>query len=193
MKKTLRPFLWGIFSVSVLVILMAVAWKKYEVFLFQGSQPSHSAKAVGAMETKGIPEFEFEDLYGKKLSIEEYKGKLIIVNFWASWCNPCIEEFPSLLRLIEEMKGELILVALSADSSEEEARKFLSLFKFNPNWVKVGWDRNMEIAQMFGTEVLPESYIVGKDFRLKRKIIGVENWSSPQALEFFKYLALKKD
>ncbi len=177
-------------TLLVFLFLSSCLW----VFLYftapenKGTLPPATANLVNDLETKGAFDFESKDIYGKTFKLSDYKGKVIILNFWASWCEPCVEEIPSLLRVIEHFKGEVILVAISADYTLVELNKFLKVFKAKSPYLKVAWDNEKLISKKYMVEALPESFIIGKDFKLARKVPGSENWATKNALLFFKDL-----
>ncbi len=145
--------------------------------------------AVESMEKNGLFDFEAEAVNGTKIKLSEFKGRPVIVNFWASWCAPCIEEFPSMIRLIEEMKGEVVLIAVSQDSSKEEMLAFLKAFPKgnNPN-IFVVWDSDRSIGSRYAADRLPESFVANKNHILVRKIIGSIDWATKDAIDFMKAL-----
>jgi thiol-disulfide isomerase/thioredoxin len=144
------------------------------------------------MEKSGIPSFEAKTLNGESIRLDAYKGKIVVLNFWASWCGPCVEEFPSLLKLAEEMKGNLVLVAVSGDSSEEDIHEFMKQLKdWDRPWVKIVWDHDRKLTQMFEVDRLPESYIAGTRLQLVKKITGSINWYTPDSIQYMQEV-LKK-
>ena len=172
----------------VVAVLVGVLWQKYDKFLSQGQQPPPGTKILNEMEKSGVPDFSLNDLSGQPVKLSQFSDKIVIVNFWASWCEPCVEEFPSLLSLIDHFKGQVILLAISADFEKVDLENFLKAFDAKDPSLYVMWDKDQEVAKLFGTEVLPESYIVGRERVLVRKIAGVDNWYTPDAIEFFNTL-----
>ena len=175
----------GLLAAAIVGGLMWLGWNQYRNFLYQGQKPTESTKVLNEMAQQGVPEFSLEDIRGQKVSLADFREQVVIVNFWASWCDPCVEEFPSLLKLISHYKGKVILLAISADHSEEDMLNFLKAFKVEGPHIKVMWDKEQEVAKKFGTFVLPESYILGRENRFVRKIAGVDDWSSSHAFRFF--------
>lgn len=144
------------------------------------------------MESEGLPDFNFETLNGEKLSLSSFKGKIVLVNFWASWCGPCVEEFPSMIRLVEAMNGRLVLLAISNDSSSEEAEIFLRQLK---NWkqgnIKVVWDQDRQLSARFGVSRLPESFLANTELKLVKKIVGSINWHTDDSIAYMHRLDQK--
>lgn len=137
------------------------------------------------METVGLPGFEATTLQNEKFQLQDLKGKIVILNFWASWCGPCVEEFPSLIRLVEEMKGKAVLIAVSGDSSRSDIDGFLVHLKGwqNPN-VKIVWDEDRKLTQLYDVERLPESYVSNTRLQLVKKIVGSVNWYTPDSMKY---------
>ncbi len=182
----------GLFAALLFGFLLWLAWSKYQNFLYQGQKPSESTLILNKLKDQGFPEIKTTDLDGKAFELAQLKGKIVIVNFWASWCNPCVEEFPSLLKMLDHYKGEVVLVGISGDSNAEDIHKFLSVFKAKNANLTVIWDKEMKIAKSLGTFALPESYILGRDLKLIRKIAGVDDWASADAIGFFDELVQTK-
>lgn len=141
------------------------------------------------MEKAGVADFALKNLKGEDIRLSDFKGKVVILNFWASWCDPCVEEFPSLMKLVDRFNGEVVLVAVSADRERGELDNFLQTFKaVDHPGVVVLWDQSLEIAKSFGTVTLPETYIIDRDMKLVRKVVGIEDWASEMAVHFFEQL-----
>ena len=172
--------------VSVISVFLYFLWNEYRDFLTQGSRPSQSMLKLKDMEINGAPPFSIKDIHGDIISLSHFKDRVVILNFWASWCEPCVDELPSMMELIDRFQGELILIAVSADENLEDMRSFLMAFQVDSLHIKVIWDKDMVLAKKYGTEVLPESYIFGKNNHFHRKVSGELRWDSPEAILFFK-------
>ena len=102
----------------------------------------------------------------------------LIVNFWASWCTPCVQETPDLIELTHRTPGLKILF-VSGDSSQQEIISFLTSFKeMNGPNTRVIWDEKKELMSLFQVQLLPESFIYDKDLKYKRHIKGAVDWKS---------------
>jgi thiol-disulfide isomerase/thioredoxin len=134
-----------------------------------------TSQTIGNEQT--IPEFTFTDINGKTHNIGDHKGKTIILNFWASWCAPCIKEFPNLLKATQSNKDNVILIALSSDLDEAAIHKFISKISLDftaPN-ILIALDKDQAItAKTFNTFKLPETLIIDQNQNLRHKLIGAD-------------------
>ena len=104
----------------------------------------------------------------------------MLVNFWATWCPPCVEELPSLMTLQERMKGRgLVVVGVSIDVDGDAYHRFLKLH--NINFVTVR-DPDQKVAAMYGTSGWPETYIIDRQGVLRRKFVGPVDWNAPDVV-----------
>ncbi len=184
----MRHGLNGMIAVVFAGAIMWLGWWKYQDFLTQGSRPPPGTQKLNEMEVEGVPDFSIEDLDGNRVELSDFKNKIVILSFWASWCEPCVQEFPSLVNLIKEMKGDVLLLAISADHTLEALQAFIKAFDAKDPNIKIMWDKSQRVAGLYGTEILPESYILGYQNKVIRKIAGVDKWDGPQAISFFKEL-----
>jgi thiol-disulfide isomerase/thioredoxin len=146
------------------------------VFVF--ASPSYRQGEAG-VAGKVPPEFSFT-LDGKPASLADLRGKIVVLNFWASWCPPCLEETPSLNRLQTEIAplGGVVL-GISVDDDPAAYEKFLvDQHVVFPTYR----DTSKTINVNYGTTVFPETYIIDRDGRLLRKVIGPQDWASDDLL-----------
>lgn len=137
------------------------------------------------MREGGIPSFESKSIDGQDFELKPSQDhKVLVINFWASWCGPCIDEFPSMMKMIRHFKGQVGLIAVSLDANQKEMTDFLDVYKARQEkFVTLLWDPEYKAAEKFGTEKLPESYIVTGDLKLVKKVAGSIDWMSPQILD----------
>ncbi|MGE3757524.1 MAG: TlpA family protein disulfide reductase [Pseudobdellovibrionaceae bacterium] len=160
-------------------------WKYYGVQI-KGNQVSPLA-LLDQMEDVGVPGFSSQTLEGQPFVLTHKEGQKIILNFWASWCEPCVEEFPSMINLVKQTNGRVRIVFVSADYTREEIDGFLKNFPdIKTDGISVIWDKEGSIRKLYGVEKLPETFVIGSDGKLLRKIVGTMNWLTPESLEFFK-------
>jgi peroxiredoxin len=140
---------------------------------YSGSRPPH----VGSP----AKEFTVADA-DHSVSLNQYRGQVVLVNFWATWCPPCVEELPSLMTLQERMKGRgLVVVGVSIDVDGDAYHRFLKLH--NINFVTVR-DPEQKVASMYGTSGWPETYIIDRQGVLRRKFVGPVDWNAPDVIAF---------
>jgi cytochrome c biogenesis protein CcmG/thiol:disulfide interchange protein DsbE len=179
----------GLLAVIVTAAFLSVPIYFYWGFLTKGMQPTESTLRLNQLEKSGVPDFTLPDLNGKSVSLSQFRGKLVIVNIWASWCGPCVKEFPSLKKLVEEFKGELVVLAVSQDNTREDLDSFIAAFGSVPKDFVIVWDKDRITSPLLGVSALPESFILKKDGSFVRKIVGEQAWDDPEAIQFFKGLS----
>ena len=166
------------FVAFALIAIAAVAVSKAVQHF--GGKASRAAGALEADELRAAPAppFSLSDRDGKPIDLSAYRGKVVLLNFWASWCPPCRDEEPSLRKLARAMDpGTFQLVAVSVDEGGWPAiDKF---FGGNPPPYAVALDRDARISQTYGTTKLPESYLVDSSGTLRLKFVGPRNWTEP--------------
>jgi cytochrome c biogenesis protein CcmG, thiol:disulfide interchange protein DsbE len=131
--------------------------------------------------------FAFE-LNGKPAHLSDLRGKIVVLNFWGSWCPPCIEETPALNRLQQYIASRNALVlGVAADEDQAAYEKFLRDHGvvFQTYRDPATRDNRSPIAESYGTTMVPETYIIGRDGKIQRKIIGMQDWDSPEMLAYF--------
>lgn len=133
---------------------------------------------------EGLPSFSFETTDGQSHDVANFRGKVVLMNFWASWCVPCIAEFPVLLKIAEIYPDRLVLLAFSNDMNVAAIQSFTERLepevsaKLRADNVLMIWDENMRITQdLFGIFQLPETILVAPDGNIAHKFIGVD-WSA---------------
>jgi thiol-disulfide isomerase/thioredoxin len=183
--RQLRTHLRAFIGTAVVAVVLFAVWLVISRPLAQHDQAPERSLILNRMQETGLIPFTVNDIRGQPLSLESFRGRIVIVNFWASWCEPCVEEFPSLKKLIERYKGEVVLIALSRDHNVDDLMSFVKAFEFERPFIHVAWDKDGELVRKYGVMALPESFIAGKDLKVIRKISGVEDWFSEGAQKFF--------
>jgi cytochrome c biogenesis protein CcmG, thiol:disulfide interchange protein DsbE len=125
---------------------------------------------------------------GKPVRLSDFRGKVVVLNFWASWCQPCVEEAPSLNRLERHLAPHnALLIGVAADENQAAYEKFLQDqgIVFATYRDPATKDNRSPIADLYGTSMYPETYVIGPDGKIARKLIGYQQWDSPQMLAYF--------
>ncbi len=163
MRRILR-FPGAIFSALILFALSGC---------YSGTRPPRIGTAA--------PDFTVQDSE-HAVSLSQLKGKVVVLNFWATWCPPCIEEMPSLVRMQQRMqpKGVTVL-AVSVDVDDSKYRRFLK--DHNVNLLSVR-DPDQKSNALYGTFKFPETYIIDRNGVTRRKFIGAVDWTEPEIIDF---------
>lgn len=168
---------------KILIIgLIVIAAFLFGIADYWGTPPSikDDTKMAAHIETP-TPSFTFKDINQRTYAITNFKGKKVILNFWATWCTSCIEEFPILLKAAVE-ENDIVLLALSVDKKGTDFEKFFSrLDKASIRFldhqdVVIGLDPTKEISQdLFQVYKFPETFLLDENQNIKRKISGKIN------------------
>lgn len=155
--------------------------------------PETATQAAVMTDPAAAPDFTFQSLDGRTHSLSDFGDKTVILNFWASWCAPCIIEFPQMLKLAKANEDKTVFLFLSQDEETADITRFLAKFpaaKRAKN-IHIAQDTDKRIAQkLFGTYKLPETYLIAPGMVIKEKIIGLkEPWDSPAMQEKIERLA----
>jgi peroxiredoxin len=136
------------------------------------------------------PAFEVVALDGGPVTLEPYRGKVVLLNVWATWCAPCLEEMPSMQRLYQEMAGrDFEILAVSVDDAVDGAVPKQALEKFAADLgvtfpiLHSPPGSPGDIQRLFQTTGVPESFLIGRDGVIYRRISGPTTWDSPQYRE----------
>ena len=129
-------------------------------------------------------DFEGEMASGKKASLADFSGKFLILNFWATWCSPCLKEMPDLDQVYQSLGPEnLTVLAVSMGESRERVRKFLKKRNYS---FPVMTDPEMEITRLYGVRNIPITYLVDPSGVIIGRALGPRKWSEPKLLNFFR-------
>jgi cytochrome c biogenesis protein CcmG, thiol:disulfide interchange protein DsbE len=141
------------------------------------------------------PNFTVQDS-DRTVSLDQFRGKIVVLNFWASWCPPCVEELPSLMQLQTQLQTKgVVVVGISVDADSADYQKFLK--EHNVNFLTVRdpgeqtKDNTGVVAQVsskYGTFRFPETYIIDRQGTLRRKLIGAVNFTQPEIMEYLSRL-----
>lgn len=139
------------------------------------------------MQNQKAPDFTLENMQGKKVSLSDLKGKIVIVNFWATWCPPCIEEMPSMEKLYQKFKGEdFELLAVNAeDNGKELVEGFLKKNNFS---FPILLDEDAKVQQLFNIFRLPETVIINRNGEIVTKVLGGRDWMDKEIVRVLDFM-----
>ncbi|MEI8356400.1 MAG: TlpA disulfide reductase family protein [Deltaproteobacteria bacterium] len=138
-------------------------------------------------KSRQAPDFTLTTLSGENFRLADSRGKVVMLNFWATWCPPCQEELPSLADLNKAMSGknfQMQTVAL-----DKEGRSAVEGY-FRRTGVRVPTllDASGSVGKIFGVTGIPETFLIDKEGLIRKKIIGPINWSDPQVINYLQKL-----
>ena len=132
------------------------------------------------------PKFAVVTDQGPTISKSDFKGKLLVLNFWATWCPPCLQEWPSLNAFAEKYKDKgVVVLAVSIDRNDKRYRDFLAK---NPPKFLTSRDPDSNLPASYGTFLMPESYIIDQQGKIVYKVANAQDWSDPAFINFFNSL-----
>ena len=129
------------------------------------------------------PDFNVSD-GSTKVHLADYRGKVVLVNFWATWCAPCIQELPSLLDL-HHNDPNLAILGVSIDEDPDAYSTFLA--RRHVDFLTVR-DPSESAAKLFHTDMWPETYVIDRKGIIRRKFIGAQDWTDPEVRAFLNSL-----
>jgi cytochrome c biogenesis protein CcmG, thiol:disulfide interchange protein DsbE len=129
------------------------------------------------------PEFTVNDGV-QSIDLSKYRGHTVILNLWATWCPPCLDELPSLIQLQHEMPN-VVVIAISQDEDDAVYRHFLIQHHIDFLTVR---DPSQRINKLYGTVQIPESYVIDKNGMVRRKFVSAQDWTSPEIMGYLKKL-----
>ena len=133
----------------------------------------------------GKPAHQFVITDGTQtVDLSKLRGKTVVLNLWATWCAPCVEELPSLLAMHRELP-DIAIVAVSIDQDEAIYRRFLAQHHVDLITVR---DEDQRVNALYGTAQIPETYIIDKEGNLRRKFVSSQNWTSPEIIKYLQHL-----
>ncbi len=140
---------------------------------YKGSRPPRIGTAA--------PDFTIQDS-DRKVTLSELRGKVVVLNFWATWCPPCVEETPSLLQMSQKLRDKgVVVLGVSIDVDGDAYHKFLQERKIDFLTVR---DPDEKTSNLYGSFKWPETYIIDRNGVVRRKFIGAVDWSSPEVVDF---------
>jgi cytochrome c biogenesis protein CcmG/thiol:disulfide interchange protein DsbE len=139
---------------------------------------------------KKAPDFSLKDLNDKKVGLKQFKGKIIFLNFWATWCGPCKEEMPSLEVLHQQFKEKnFVLLAISVDY--EGLKPVQEFIKKHQYTFPVLIDPKCETLDLFEVKGIPATFLIDKKGKMIGQAIGPRNWKSPEVVSLLNLLIEK--
>ncbi len=148
---------------------------------FVSSNASANPWAIEELRGRTAPDFLLKDLGGKPFRLSDYRGKVILLNFWATWCPPCREEMKSLDSLYKKFKNNnLIIFAVSLDRTPEKAKSFIK--ELSPSFPVV-YDYNAMVSKKYNVFSIPTTFLIDRKGRIVDIFFGEQNWTSKKLIQ----------
>lgn len=131
-----------------------------------------------------LPELELEDLAGNPVSLEDFRGKFLVVNFWATWCQPCTREWPDLDMLAARLseRDDVAVIAISVDTDVEEINPYIERMGLTDTRVIILRAKPADAHQLFGSDKIPDTYFVNRDGKFEALFVNVREWGRAKAV-----------
>ena len=147
-------------------------------------EPARLGEFVPAAPLLPAPATSFVDLTGSEVSLAQFTGKIVLVNLWATWCEPCLREMPSLERLQSRLGGKIVVVAISEDRGSKTVEPFIG--KLGLKSVKIYLDPKSAMERAFKVQGLPTSFLIDREGRVLGRVEGAAEWDKPKLLGVLK-------
>ncbi len=162
---------------GIVLISSAGVFFIYQHLQKKNSLPDHIQKNQ-KINTKKT-DFTVYDLNRKSITLNSLTGNVLMINFWATWCAPCVEELPSLNNLAKHYPEKLVILAVSNERSDTIKNFLMAFPDFHSNFIPANVGRSQMLAT-FSVRAFPETYILDKKGQLVQKIIGPQKWDSQE-------------
>jgi cytochrome c biogenesis protein CcmG/thiol:disulfide interchange protein DsbE len=159
------------------------------ILVLAGCYSSSKPSSIGT----AAPDFTIQDT-DRSVSLNQLRGKIVVLNFWATWCPPCIEEMPSLVQMQKKLQDKGVTVlAVSVDDDASDYHKFLKDHNVDLLTVRDPGHKNENgvtapVASRYGTFKFPESYVIDRNGVIRRKFIGPVDWNQQEIVEYLSRL-----
>ena len=149
------------------------------------ARPAQAAARAGAASK--APDFTLKAVNGKTYRLSAYRGKAVLLNFWATWCPACREELPSLVALAKRLKGKVQVLSVSIDSSEAPLKQYL---RKHPLPFPVLSDPDRAVAfDLYAVFGLPATFLIDRNGNMAERIYGAQDWTAPEMVNKVEKLA----
>jgi peroxiredoxin len=148
----------------------------------QATAPLADLLIVPEVSRHSAPDFVSENLRGGNTGLADYKGKIVLLNFWATWCMPCRAEMPGMETLWQKYKEQgLVIAAVSVDEgSRGRIETFSKLLDLS---FPILLDPESEVSDLYKVSNMPTSFLIDRNGKIISRIVGTEEWASPEAVQ----------
>jgi peroxiredoxin len=168
------------------------SWARLPIFAFVllHAAPGMAAGKLEPWSGRAAPALELMDLDGRRHDLKAFRGRVVLVNFWATWCEPCRHEMPSIQRLRDRLGEKRFAVLLvNVDEPEARVRRYVDEVRLD---LPIVLDTGKRVTSQWGVKVLPSTFLIGPDGRVRYRLIGDMDWNSERAVSVIDPLFARK-
>ena len=180
MFNTVQNFVFHSPNVTSQKKTIMMTEKLFFLFLFILASCTGGIKDQSISTTKtdnDIVKVKLKELNGKDIDLEQYKGKTIFINFWATWCKPCIQEMPSIESAQDKLKNENVIFLLASNEDTEQIEKFIKNHSYTFHYA------HLENLEVLAIQALPTTYIFNTEGKLKFSETGSRKWDDAASMD----------
>ncbi len=168
-------------NIIVIACIMAIIAMISYLIGKRNAPPIHITQTTDVtMLNETFADFTFKNLNGDTLNITDFQGRVVLLNFWASWCAPCLVELPQFYELAAQNSDDMTVILMSVDFDRKNIDKILQKLKLSgqtPDNLILAWDPNKKVSKdIFGTIVYPETILINRNGRMVHKVTGAIDW-----------------
>ncbi len=192
--RKITPFKFELLTVILLITFAGMGFHLFYngSFATAGSQEQELERLFGNIGILKIPhisrpvEIKLKDVFGNTVSLSYFRGKIVFLNFWATWCPPCIIEMPSMEKLHRRFKDKsFVMVAINSQETDALVKSF---FEKNKLSFTALLDSSGEVGSGFGVNALPTTFVLDKQGRIIGSALGPRDWNGQASIDLFDHL-----
>ncbi|WP_198264084.1 TlpA disulfide reductase family protein [sulfur-oxidizing endosymbiont of Gigantopelta aegis] len=151
-------------------------------------QPELSHELTKVSKVIAASDFELQNMDEENIKFSDYRGKVVLLNFWATWCPPCVREIPSMERLQQKFaKDNFKVIALNQTEDPDKVFAFTGQLELDPTF-EIIFDRESTVAQAYAVRGLPTTYLVDKKGNIRYRAVGGREFDHPEVLKIIRQL-----
>ena len=170
------------------LIVLVLAMLPITIVTAENAKPPGNYKFKKLAKPPLAPDFLLADMDGNKHSLKQYRGKVVLVNFWATWCPPCIKEMPSMENLYVKLRSRsFVVLAINQWEDDERVFEFMGQLNSIPTF-PILFDQDSKVSDSYAVQGLPSSYIIDKEGRIVYRAKGGRDFSHPEVFRMIESL-----
>ena len=169
-------------------ILLTITLLMSSQLIADWQQPELSHNLTPVITATTASDFELQDMDEENKKLSDYKGKVILLNFWATWCPPCVREMPSMERLYQQVGAENFkVIAVNQMEDIDQVFAFTGQLEVDPTF-EILFDSNSLVSQQYGVRGLPTTYLIDKKGKIRYRAVGGREFNHPEVLKIINSL-----